>query len=91
LLDVGSKKLPKEFELKEGVSKIFEEDNNHFIIVKVNKILEPSEKKLSEARGLVINDFQEQIEKQWIEELRSNHAIKVNKRTLKKLVKQYPN
>lgn len=89
IVEATNKKLPKDFELREGVSKIYEEAGNNFIIVKVNKILEPSNKELSEARGLVVNDFQEHIEKEWIRELRANHDIKVNKRTLKKLVKQY--
>ncbi|NNC70388.1 MAG: peptidylprolyl isomerase, partial [Flavobacteriaceae bacterium] len=91
LVDANNKKLPKEFEIKKGVSKIFKQDDNHYIIVKVNEIFEPSQKKLSEARGLVINDFQEYIEKKWIEDLRGRHVVKVKKQTLKKLIKEYSN
>lgn len=91
MVEVGNRKLPKGFELKEGVSKVYKEGDKQFIIVKVNKVLEPSQKELREAKGLVINDFQEHIEEEWVKGLRSKHTVKVNKRTLKKLVKKYPN
>lgn len=91
IVEATNKKLPKGFELKEGVSNIYKEGDNHFIIVKVNSVLEPSKKELKEARGLVINDFQEHIEKEWIKELRAKYTVKIKKRTLNKLAKQYPN
>lgn len=90
VIEERSKKLPDEFQLRKGVSKIFKEGENQFIIVKVNAVLEPSRKVLKEARGLVVNDFQEHIEKEWIENLRDKHTVKINKRTLKKLNKEYP-
>ena len=90
VIEESSKKLPDGFELRKGVSRIYKEGDNQFIIVKVNAVLEPSRKALKEARGLVVNDFQEHIEKAWIENLRNKHSVKINKKTLKKLNKQYP-
>jgi len=44
--------------------------------------------KLSEAKGRVINDFQEYLDQEWIMELKQQYPVKVNKRVLKKLIKQ---
>ena len=91
IIEVDNNKLPKNFILEKGVSDIYKEAENQFIIVKVNKVLEPSLKELDEAKGLVMNDFQNQLEKDWIVELRNKYDIKINKRMLKKLIKQNPN
>ncbi len=90
IIEADNKKLPKNFVLKKGVSEIYNEEKN-FFVVKVNEVLEASLKELSEAKGLVMNDFQEQLEKDWIAELRNKYLVKINKRTLKRLIKQNPN
>lgn len=54
---------------------------------KVEQVLPPRNKELREARGYVIADFQDALEKQWVEELRREYPIKVNKKALAKLIK----
>ena len=44
---------------------------------------------LSKNKGLVMNDYQEYLEKDLIATLRKKYSIKVNNRTLKKLTKYY--
>lgn len=39
----------------------------------------------SDARGLVINDYQNYLENKWIEELKKNYPVKVNEAVLKSL------
>ena len=56
----------------------------NFVIV--NDILEPMNKELTEARGLVTADYQTYLEQQWIESLRSKYPYKVNTKLLKKLL-----
>ncbi len=46
-------------------------------------IVGPEEKKLDEARGLYIADYQEYLEKIWVKELRSKYKVKVDKQVLK--------
>jgi len=46
-------------------------------------------KKLKEIKGKVINDYQNDLEKQWIADLRKRSVIHVNKKQLKKLIKNY--
>ncbi|BAO54142.1 peptidylprolyl isomerase [Nonlabens marinus] len=72
-------RLPKGFQVKEGVSSIFEKEENGFYkVIKVNEILEPSIKTFEEARGNVVNDYQQELEKQWMDNLREGRKIKVN-------------
>ena len=87
ILELGSDKLPKEFIFSKGVSKVYTDDSSHFVIVKVNKIISPAQKELNEAKGKVINDFQEYLEKQWIVELKSRYKVKVKKAELKRIIK----
>ena len=47
------------------------------------------QKELNKIKGKVMNDFQNYLEKDWIEKLRSNNAVEVNKKVLKKLIKYY--
>ena len=44
-------------------------------------------KKFEEIRGQVIGDYQQQLEKDWIKELRLKYEIKINQAALKKLAK----
>jgi peptidyl-prolyl cis-trans isomerase SurA len=92
IVESDNKKLPKKFELNsEEVSEIYNEENINFTVVKVNKIIPPQPMKLSEAKGRVINDFQEYLDKEWIMELKQQYPVKVDKRVLKKLIKQNQN
>jgi peptidyl-prolyl cis-trans isomerase SurA len=47
-----------------------------------NKILKPSVKELDECRGLVTADYQNHLEKQWIESLRAKYPVDVNEELL---------
>jgi peptidyl-prolyl cis-trans isomerase SurA len=53
-----------------------------------NKLNYKSEK-LSSIKGIVMNDYQIHLEKEWVTELTSRSKIKINKRQLKKLIKFY--
>ena len=46
-------------------------------------------KELKEVKGMVINDYQNYLEKNWIADLRRKSKIQVKKRQLKKLIKFY--
>jgi len=87
-LEEGHKKLPDNFKLNNvGVSDVMTIDATNFVIVKIIKIINPEPKEFKKAKGMVINDFQEHLEKQWIKELRKQYPVKVNKRALKKVIK----
>lgn len=55
--------------------------------IKIEKILPPSVKTLSEARGYVVADYQEFLEKKWLSDLVKNYEVVVNKEVLNSLIK----
>ncbi len=86
--ELDSKKLPVNFIAEKGV-KLYKEEDNHFSVVNVKKLLEASPKQLSDVRGKVISNYQDYLEKRWIKDLREKYTVKVKKKTFKKLAKQY--
>ncbi len=54
---------------------------------KVEALLPARQKELREARGYVIADYQDQLEREWVEELRKQFPVKINKKVLAKLIK----
>ncbi|MBS1763473.1 MAG: peptidylprolyl isomerase [Bacteroidetes bacterium] len=59
--------------------------NNQVVFVNVKSVLAPQAKKLDEARGLITADYQNFLEKSWINELRSKYSFKVDEDVLKTL------
>ena len=82
-------RLPDNFEIKSGVSKIYHEKEDSFYkVIMVKEIMEPTIKTFDEAIGAVINDYQQVLEKEWESSLEEGHDIKVQKRTLRKVKKE---
>jgi peptidyl-prolyl cis-trans isomerase SurA len=50
--------------------------------VRVNKILKPTPKSLSEAKGAITSDYQNYLEKEWIASLKKKYPVSVNKDVL---------
>jgi peptidyl-prolyl cis-trans isomerase SurA len=55
--------------------------------VKLNKVVAPAPKSLDEARGYVISAYQDQLEKQWIEELHKKYPIVVNEKVFNSMIR----
>jgi peptidyl-prolyl cis-trans isomerase SurA len=53
--------------------------NPGVVIVNVKKVIPPEGKTLNEARGLITNDYQNFLEKIWVEYLRNKYTVSVNK------------
>jgi peptidyl-prolyl cis-trans isomerase SurA len=82
-------RLPQDFEVEKGVSKVYEkEDNGFYKVILVNEVLEPSIKTFEEARGSVINDYQQELEKKWIDSLRVDRKIEVKDKVFNQVKKE---
>ncbi len=56
--------------------------------LKVERILPPSPKELSDARGYAVADYQDFLEKQWVEELRRQYPVKVEEDVFRTLIRK---
>ncbi len=62
------------------------ENNNAWTILMVSDIYEkPSQRNFDDARGMVINDYQQLLEANWISSLKLKYPIKINETILKGL------
>jgi peptidyl-prolyl cis-trans isomerase SurA len=61
---------------KTGVSGPFN-DNSQFVVVKINRIMEPTPKSLFEAKGPVTSDYQDSLEQEWLAQLKSKYKVEV--------------
>ena len=59
--------------------------NNRFIVVHINDVLPVQPKQLDEARGLVISDYQRQLEINWIESLKARYKVTINEDVFRSL------
>jgi peptidyl-prolyl cis-trans isomerase SurA len=67
------------------------EADGMYYLVDVERLIPPGQKSFQEARASVISEYQEEIEKKWLEALRKKHKVKVNKKEVKAVVAQLGN
>ncbi len=77
----GDSEIIDSIEWKIGISadKYIEKD---VVFVVVHEVLQPEPKNLSDVKGLVTAEYQNYLEKKWIEELRAKYPAKINKEVL---------
>jgi peptidyl-prolyl cis-trans isomerase SurA len=56
--------------------------------IKVEEIMPPSAKELKDARGFAVADYQDYLEKQWIERLRQEYKVELNRDVFESLIKK---
>ena len=78
--------VPGQFEWKAG-STYTETDSLGITIFTVLSIIPPSPKPLQEVQGYVVAQYQDYLEKSWIDELKKKYPVHKNDDTLKMLVK----
>lgn len=89
LMDANHQALPKSYQFKEGLSKIYKH-NSGYVLIQTKTILPSGIKAFEDAKGAVISDYQKHKETQWIDELRHKYKVTVNQKVLddvKKTVK----
>jgi peptidyl-prolyl cis-trans isomerase SurA len=58
----------------------------NYTFSKVEKIIPSKPKTLNESRGPAIADYQDHLEKEWIDELRSKYSVEVNHKVLDRMI-----
>ncbi len=57
---------------------------------KVLSLMPPSNKTLKEARGYIVADYQDHLEREWIKELRKEYKVKIRDKVYESLIKDKP-
>jgi peptidyl-prolyl cis-trans isomerase SurA len=67
--------------LKQGLNPSFELDGKVYVI-KVTELLSPRNKEFNEAKGVITSDYQNYLEKKWLDELNKKYKITINESVL---------
>ncbi|MBL3654852.1 peptidylprolyl isomerase [Fulvivirga sediminis] len=73
-------------EWTEGIQE--KELNGRFNLIVIKKVLPPGPKALDQIKGMVISDYQNYLEKQWVDQLREKYPVKVNEKGRKYIYEQ---
>jgi peptidyl-prolyl cis-trans isomerase SurA len=66
----------------------YKNEDGTYTLLKVDEVYnEPTQKTLSEARGYVISEYQEYLEKNWIADLEAKYPVKLNESVIKSMIK----
>lgn len=84
----GDNPIIDSIEWKKGFTKIFEKSGRYSFVL-VNALISSGPKTLEEAKGQAISDYQNYLEKQWIEELRKKYPVTINQEILTYLKQKY--
>ena len=80
----GDQWLIDQIKWKKGPSEVFvNPDSKSFVWI--NQIVKPQPKKLEDVKGLVIADYQDYLDKEWVKELRKKYEVKINRDVLSKI------
>ena len=87
MFENGQRELPKDFEAVEGVTKIYTTKDG-FSVIKTKAIIPGRVKSLKEIKGRVMSEYQNYLEKKWMEDLRQKYKVEINKKALRKVKKE---
>ncbi|AEE20404.1 peptidylprolyl isomerase [Dokdonia sp. 4H-3-7-5] len=82
--------FPKGQYLSIGISDLIE-DGDNFIVYDVTAITEARDQLLKDVRGVVISDYQKELENKFVKNLRDKSTITINKEILNRLITKYEN
>lgn len=65
-----------------------DEKKGYTTIYKIKNVMGPSVKTLKEARGYVVADYQDQLEKEWLKELQKSYKVDINDKVFNSIIKK---
>ncbi|WP_298147130.1 peptidylprolyl isomerase [Flavobacterium sp.] len=75
--DENSDAYPATLAWKEGLSEVLQK-GDYYYLVEIKKILPAADKIFEEAKGKIINDYQQYLESNWVTNLKKDFKIDVN-------------
>lgn len=88
LAEQGNNESYKDMVWKTGkTSKAVTTKDNKVTFMKIDEILPPEQKPFDKARGYVVADYQDKLEKEWVEELANKYKIAVAEDVFNSLIK----
>lgn len=84
MFQMNDKEIPTAYAYSNGVSKVFKH-NNQYVVINAIKQVVPTQQEFEEIKGKVINDYQLQLEKDWLVELKAKYKVEINQDVLNKL------
>ena len=73
---------------KPGLTALNKLNDSSYQFILVKQIVGPEPKSLKEAKGYIVSDYQEYLEKTWLESLRAKYPISLDESVFKSLVKK---
>ena len=73
----GENDFVDQVQWKQGVSDLIY-DNRNVKMIYINQVLQPIEKELTQAKGLITSDYQDFLEEQWLAELKAKYSVHIN-------------
>lgn len=70
---------------QKGISNVV--SGNEFVVVNVTEVLPVQPKKLDEVKGLVTSAYQDELDVEWVKELREKYTYTINTEALSTVVK----
>lgn len=61
--------------------------DGRYVLVKINKVVPPDYKKFDEIRGIIIADYQNYLETEWLKTLKNKYTVKVNEDVVNAMLK----
>ncbi len=86
LFSKGDNEFVDKTTTKSGLSDNYTKDNR-IVFVKVIKKLVPAPKLLSETKGPVTSDYQAELEKKWVQSIKTKYPVNVNEEVLQTIYK----
>lgn len=68
-----------------------QKSENYFTLWDIKEIRPDGYKPLKDIKGMVISDYQNELEKEWLKALRKKYPMKLNKPVLKKYIEEFEN